>query len=215
MERTPKPHNGLCLSSEEIVKYKQVLESKSRVDDETGCVLWTKSTVPKGYGWQRIRETYTAAHRISYAVHVGAIPAGMQVCHRCDTPRCINPNHLFLGTPAENQNDKGRKHRAWWVVSPKRVIEMRKLHQAGVSVVQLAKLFGCSRTTAYDITVGGKRPYVTDRGALNLSACSPRAGRSRRQSEQTYLSLPPSLRALHDRLRSSTRAGEDQPRSDR
>lgn len=215
MERRPNRHNGLCLAPDEIVKYKQVLESKSRLDESTGCILWVKCTIPKGYGWQSIRGTFTAAHRIAYAVHIGAIPPMIQVCHRCDRPRCINPEHLFLGTAAENQNDKGRKHRSRMKFRPEDVSKMRRLRASGLTQQEIADIFGAGRSTVQGITDGGFRPYVTSHDASHLSACSLPEERSQRQSEQTYLSLPPSLRALHDRLRSAAELGEGQAQSDR
>lgn len=81
---------------------------------ETGCWLWEGSWTSDGYG--RIgsgkRGGMLLAHRLSYQTHVGPIPAGMQVCHQCDTPPCINPGHLFLGTAKDNSDDKWRKGRA-------------------------------------------------------------------------------------------------------
>lgn len=79
---------------------------------EAGCWLWTGSWNSDGYGniWNPPKTD--KAHRVSYEIHVGPIPLGMLVLHRCDTPACVNPAHLFLGTDMDNSLDKRCKGRA-------------------------------------------------------------------------------------------------------
>jgi hypothetical protein len=76
------------------------------VDPDTGCHVWTGGRASKGYGQLRI-----GVHRLAWELANGPIPEGMQVLHRCDNPRCCNPDHLMLGTQAENMADMRRKGR--------------------------------------------------------------------------------------------------------
>jgi hypothetical protein len=75
------------------------------------CLLWTGHTTGNGYGGIKHRGRTLRAHRVSYELHTGPIPAGMEVLHRCDVPACVNPEHLFLGTHADNMKDKSAKGR--------------------------------------------------------------------------------------------------------
>lgn len=83
-----------------------------RVQKTDDCWLWTGSTDKDGYGWFWVDGKTATAHRFSYALHNdGAIPDGLYVCHSCDNPPCVNPDHLWLGTNQDNMDDCARKGR--------------------------------------------------------------------------------------------------------
>lgn len=124
----------------------------SKVSKTESCWLWTGCTNRDGCGELGAGKSSARglAHRISYAIHFGAIPDGLCVCHRCDIKICVNPSHLFLGTHADNMRDrdaKGRNVRG--VASPEakltesQVRDIRAMHASGkFSQRALAKQFG-------------------------------------------------------------------------
>lgn len=83
------------------------------VDKGEGCWEWTGAArCDRGYGAFKICGRLIGAHNFSFAVCSGKpIPVGLEVCHSCDNPRCVRPDHLFLGTHSQNMRDASRKGR--------------------------------------------------------------------------------------------------------
>lgn len=79
---------------------------------ENGCWTWSGSTDSFGYGRLYVNGRGFAAHRFSWLFHKGEIPAGYVICHHCDNPSCVNPDHLFCGTTADNNFDRSVKLRS-------------------------------------------------------------------------------------------------------
>lgn len=103
-------------------------------EPNTGCWLWTAGATSHRYGLAWLEGRRVGAHRVAWLLTRGPIPPGLQVCHRCDTPPCINPAHLFLGDAAENSRDKWSKGRG--VSPPGRGKSNAKLHDHQVRAMR-------------------------------------------------------------------------------
>lgn len=132
----------------------------TKVNKTSGCWLWTGARLKRGYGSFGVGDKQTRrAHRASWEMANGPIPQGMEVCHQCDTPLCVRPDHLFLGTHRENMIDcmnKGRisRHGTPRKLTPGAVSEMRRLRASGAKLTPLAHQFGVSKATVWAVIQG-------------------------------------------------------------
>lgn len=114
---------------------------------------WVGGKSKNGYGHLWYKGKTLSSHKISYLIHKGEVPAGMCVLHSCDTKDCVNPEHLHLGTRADNnreraergrnRNQNGEKNNGS-KLTRKQVLEIRKRHKNGAIQRQLSKEYGVS-----------------------------------------------------------------------
>jgi hypothetical protein len=126
-----------------------------KVHKTDSCWIWTGYKDGKGYGRIGYNGKVEKPHRVSWMIANGEIPEGMFVCHHCDNPSCVNPEHLFLGTNNDNQRDmynkgRGNKSHGEQHYRAKLTIEVadliRKMYSTGCfSQRTLAKIFSVAR----------------------------------------------------------------------
>jgi len=141
-----------------------------KVQLSEGCWTWTGATTGHGYGVLskgRDVEGLISAHRLAYKITYGPIPCGMNVCHKCDNPRCVRPDHLFLGTQKDNVLDMINKGRQRYKVcygedhgcaklTTTQVIEIRDELKNGTRQVDLAARYSVTQATISHIKLGKK-----------------------------------------------------------
>lgn len=140
-------------------KLKEILSRTEKVGD---CLLWTGSRRKTGYGQISIKGKTQRTHRVVFELAFGKIPPSMCVCHRCDNPPCINPNHLFLDTHAGNMLDcKKKGRRPSGNMAPTAKLNSAQVQQIRrdyvpwvVSLRFLAKKYGVDQRTIRAILCG-------------------------------------------------------------
>lgn len=149
------------------------------VKTESGC--WISSAIPSGtYARLYMGGRLILAHVASYLIHHGAIPPGAKICHSCDTPRCVRPDHLEAKSGSENMQDMvaRARHKPRFgalnnltKLSDSGVIEIKQALVAGVPIKEIAEKHGVSFQAIYQIARGRSRKSVGPTMALEVRPC--------------------------------------------
>lgn len=140
---------------------RQRFSTKYELNSINGCWEWKTSFHPTGYGAFWFRGDSRYAHRVSWIFNRGEITDSLHVLHRCDNPRCVNPDHLFLGTQQDNVADRDRKGRGAKVIGPKRKfspVDVRRIcdlhNRSGITLTALSKMYNCTLGTIKKVADG-------------------------------------------------------------
>jgi len=133
-----------------MAEHRDNIFSNSYLDEETGCwVCMLQPNQERPYTY--LNGKHVTVAKLSYLLHKGPIPKSIEVCHTCDNPRCVNPEHLFLGTKRDNQLDKVSKGRhatgsknGAAILNEEAVAVIKQLLINGKSQKNIAKTFGVS-----------------------------------------------------------------------
>lgn len=129
-------------------------------EPNSGCWFWM-GAVRRRYGTLSVSGRMEAAHRVSYSLFIGPIPEGLYVCHSCDEPLCVNPDHLWVGTCRDNAQDRVAKDRGAHAekhghtsLTRSSVNAIRFLRRRGLKTPLIAKIYGIKRPNVSQICLG-------------------------------------------------------------
>lgn len=155
----------------------------AKTSKSDACWEWIGTMLADGYGVLRVgrkdgmERKSVKAHRFSWELHNGPIPAGLFVCHHCDNRRCVRPDHLFVGTAADNSADRDRKGRAGSTagiprpfaqgerhhnakLSDAEAAAAKRMREAGASFALIGRKYGVCRQTIFKIVNGNSWRHV-------------------------------------------------------
>lgn len=136
---------------------------------ENGCWIWTGARRTSGYGVFKLNGKAESAHRVSYKLFKGDIPPGVFVCHTCDNPICVNPDHLFLGTASDNMMDAQSKGRLvipegirfkkghipnFTTITKEQAVQVKLMIKKGMRNKDISEITGINYQTIVDIKRG-------------------------------------------------------------
>lgn len=148
-----------------------MVEFWRRVDKSGECWTWMGTMASSGYGKFCYLGKYRAAHRFSWEMVNGPIPYAKLILHKCDNPKCVNPDHLSLGTTADNNRDKEAKGRSNHPIginhgraklTDELVSEARQLFRMGHRLTHLSRKYRIDPATMADALVGKTWAHVND-----------------------------------------------------
>lgn len=153
------PTHSAALSSgggeEAFIVNESRFRKKYVVDESTGCWIWSGAK-HRGYGQmlvkRRGKQKNLRAHRVSWELHNGLIDDGLSVCHKCDVPSCVNPDHLFLGTHAENMADMALKGRNLTGGARECQSKAKKLTVEAVDFILASNMTGVELARMFDVS---------------------------------------------------------------
>lgn len=142
-----------------MIKTNGLKEFWDKVEKGSNCWIRMGAKTRNGYNVLRWNKKQEYAHRVSWMIHFGEIPIGLCICHKCDIPNCVNPEHLFLGTQMDNLRDMVKKGRGGYHGLPgekhpdaklkeKDVLFIRQFYRKGeITQQKIAEQFGITQQT--------------------------------------------------------------------
>lgn len=158
------PINRRPMSPDAVLR---LIEARSIPEPNTGCILWQggvrnpRAEKNRQYGTIRLNGRESLVHRVMFeAAYRCTLDSRAHVLHRCDTPLCVNVDHLFVGTNDENNADKAAKDRGRKRLTHEKALKMHEMAAAGIRQTVIAREFDVDRSIVSRILAGKRRPLA-------------------------------------------------------